>query len=483
MTRSPLRYEFGPFRLVPEERLLLRDSDVVHLTPKVFDTLVALVQNGGRLLSKRELLGLVWQDTVVEENNLTQAISAIRKALGGTDHSGDYIQTVPKLGYRFVAAVQTDDDEMAVDEFKRRQMMPGWKVVASGVLALFVLAALVVWPKQGGWRSQQRAAARSVDQRPAASASAYKNYLNGLGALDQRTDPSLRAAIFYFERAIELDSSYALAYAALADSYVLLGLYDMSSQEVLPRAHLAATKAVQLDSTSAEAHTALAAIDAFYDWNWAAARQEFERALQLRPDYPLAHHWYGVAYWVPMGRYDQALAQLTQARKLAPQSLIIQTDLGWVCYVMREYERAIAEYDSVIKRDANFLPAHYVLSLAYERVGQYAQAVSELRTSRVLNRSWVRSATGRVESLTGYRNALRSILSPAPAPAAGQPGLYAGALAYMRLGRRADALLWLQFAYQQRDPGLVYVAADPVFDSVRNDPSFRDLIRRVGVVH
>ena len=105
----PHCYGFGPFRLVPEERLLVRDNQVVHLTPKVFDTLVALVQNRGRLLPKRELLELIWPDTVVEENNLTQAICAIRKALGGSDHNRDYIETVPKQGYRFVAVVRTDD--------------------------------------------------------------------------------------------------------------------------------------------------------------------------------------------------------------------------------------------------------------------------------------------------------------------------------------------------------------------------------------
>lgn len=475
--RSPRHYEFGPFRLVPAERLLLRDKHVVHLTPKVFDTLVVLVEHGGRLLSKRELLGLIWRDTVVEENNLTQAICAIRKALGGSDDSREYVETVPKLGYRFVASVRTEEQPDHSTAAVR-------KLVRPAVLALSVVLTALLGLHQGWWQVPQRERGLGTDRGHTASLRAYQNYLDGLGSLNQRTDPSLRAAIFYFERAIEQDSSYALAYAALADSYVLLGLYNMSSQEVRPMAQIAAMKAVQLDSTSAEAHTALAAIDAFYDWDWLAARKEFERALQLSPDYPLAHHWYGVAYWVPMGSYDQALAQLTQARKLDSQSLIIQTDVGWVYYVMREYDRAIVEYDSVIKRDANFLPAHYMLSLAYERLGQYAQALSELRTSRRLNSTWaVPSPPGSVENLTGYRSALRSLLTPASAPGEGQPGLYAGALAYMRLGERARALLWLQFAYRQRDPGLVYLAADPVFDGVRNDPSFRDLTRRVGVVH
>ena len=477
--RCPHWYEFGPFRLVPEERLLLRNTQVIHLTPKVFDTLVALVQNSGRLLPKRELLELIWPDSVVEENNLTQAISAIRKALGGSDHSPEYIETVPKQGYRFVAAVKNHERDRLGGRRGGR-----WMSAGAAVFALTVLAAAGVGLRQGWWRPPRREVAlgAALERRHTASVDAYRNYLDGLGAFNQRTDPSLRAAIFYFERAIEQDSSYASAYAALADCYVLLGLYNASSQEVLPKAHVAALRAVTLDSTSAEAHTAVAAIHAFYEWDWPGARKEFERALQLNPEYPLAHHWYGVAYWVPMGRYDRALAQLKQARRLESQSLIIQTDLGWVYYVMRRYDQAIVEYDSVIARDASFVPAHYFLSLAYERRALYAPALAELRRSRTLNRTWTaRPATASVKDLAGYRGAMRSIMAPDSVPGARQAALYAGALAYMRLGEPERALLWLQFAYRQRDPGLVYLAADPLFDGVRPDPRFQDLTRRVGL--
>ena len=476
-------YAFGPFRLVPEERLLVRDNQVVHLTPKVFDTLVALVQNRGRLLPKRELLELIWPDTVVEENNLTQAICAIRKALGGSDHNRDYIETVPKQGYRFVAVVRTDDGAAGVDDVGGRSGVRS-NAARTAVLVVSVLVAATVGVRQGWWGPPRRNLALSapLDRSHTASIPAYRNYLDGLSSLNQRTDPSLRAAIFYFERAIEQDSSYALAYAALADCYVLLGLYNTSSQEVLPKARAAAAKAAELDSTSAEAHTALAAIDAFYEWDWPGARREFERALELNPEYPLAHHWYGVAYWVPMGSYDQALAHLRQARRLDAQSLIIQTDLGWVYYVMRRYDQAIVEYDSVIARDASFVPAHYFLSLAYERRALYAPALAELRRSRTLNSTWTaRPATASVKDLAGYRGAMRSIMAPDSVPGARQAALYAGALAYLRLGEPERALLWLQFAYRQRDPGLVYLAADPLFDGVRPDPRFQDLTRRVGL--
>jgi len=482
-------YEFGSFRLVPEERLLLRDNHVVHLTPKVFDTLVALVQNRGRLLAKRELLGLVWPDSVVEENNLTQAICAIRKALGGSDHSPDYIETVPKQGYRFVASVRTSAPPVQTSpqhalEVSGDRVTWRWSATRTVALAALMLALAVAGFWSGWWRPPRRHLALSapLDRSHTASIPAYRNYLDGLSSLNQRSDPSLRAAIFYFERAIEQDSTYAMAYAALADCYVLLGLYNTSSQEVLPKALAAASRAAEFDSTSAEAHTALAAIDAFYEWDWPGARREFERALELNPEYPLAHHWFGVAYWVPMGRYDQALAHLRQARKLDSQSLIIQTDLGWVYYVMRRYDQAIVEYDSVIKRDAGFVPAHYFLSLAYERRGLYSQALAELRESRALNGSWTPRPPGaRVKDLTGYRSAVWSVMAPDSVPGARQAALYAGALAYMRLGEPERALVWLQFAYRQRDPGLVYLAADPLFDGVRPDPRFQDLTRRVGL--
>ncbi|PYO28641.1 MAG: hypothetical protein DMD73_04910 [Gemmatimonadetes bacterium] len=243
--RCPHWYEFGPFRLVPEERLLLCNTQVIHLTPKVFDTLVALVQNSGRLLPKRELLELIWPDSVVEENNLTQAISAIRKALGGSDHSPEYIETVPKQGYRFVAAVKNHERDRLGGRRGGR-----WMSAGAAVFALTVLAAAGVGLRQGWWRPPRREVAlgAALERRHTASVDAYRNYLDGLGAFNQRTDPSLRAAIFYFERAIEQDSSYASAYAALADCYVLLGLYNASSQEVLPKAHVAALRAVSIPS-------------------------------------------------------------------------------------------------------------------------------------------------------------------------------------------------------------------------------------------
>jgi len=176
------------------------------------------------------------------------------------------------------------------------------------------------------------------------------------------------------------------------------------------------------------------------------------------------------------------LAHLRQARRLDAQSLIIQTDLGWVYYVMRRYDQAIVEYDSVIARDASFVPAHYFLSLAYERRALYAPALAELRRSRTLNSTWTaRPATASVKDLAGYRRAIWSIMAPDSVPGARQAALYAGALAYMRLGEPERALLWLQFAYRQRDPGLVYLAADPLFDGVRPDPRFQDLTRRVGL--
>jgi DNA-binding winged helix-turn-helix (wHTH) protein len=508
---SLLCYEFGPFHLLPSERLLLRENAVVHLPPKVFDTLVVLVRHSGRLLSKRELLDLIWPDTVVEENNLTQAICAIRKALGWTGQSREYVETVPKQGYRFVAPVRTTDGDLAtrtladlaterpslgmpssqsVPDFqegalkgKARPVWFHWNTATVLVIGLFMFAVAEARFRTQFWAPRHDSPPYApVARSHTAPILAYQDYLDGMGALERRTDPSLRAAIFYFERAIERDSAYALAYAALADCYVLLGLYNISSQDALSKAQPAASKAAALDSSSGEAHTALAAIRAFYQWDWAGARREFERALELNPEYPLAHHWYAIAYWIPMGRNDQALAQLRRARQLNPQSSIIQTDVGWVYYVMRHYDQAIAEYDSVVGRDGSVVPALYDLSLAYEKEARYQQALTALSDARAANTTRSRSSSvATVSEPTGYRKALLSMSPPISPFAVTDAGLYAGATVYMRLGDPERALSWLQKAYRHHDPGLVYMTADPVFDALRADPRFQEVAQRVGL--
>jgi len=491
-TRSPHAYAFGPFRLVPEERLLLRDSQGIHLTPKAFDTLVVLVQNSGRLLPKRELLELIWPDSVVEENNLTQAICAIRKSLGGTGHSAEYIETVPKQGYRFVAPIRMTDRELAgmatvVAALPVRAGTGSGLPVLLGVLGLCLVAGAVLGLRQGWWDTfgmvrQSGARAGVVERAQTVSIPAYWEYVYGLGAMNRRSDATLRAAVYYFERAVEQDPDYASAYAALAECYTLLGLYDAPAQEVLPKAKRAALRALALDSTSAAAHTALAGVLAFYEWDWPGAQREFRRALELDPSYPLAHHWYGVAYWVPKGRFDEAWAQVARARQLDRQSLIIQTDLGWLDYLGRAYDSAIAEYDSVLQRDAGFVPAHYFLFLAYEQKAWYRQAFAELYRNRALNTGTAPlSPRVQVADLKTYRAAVRSLVGPDSGLGQSQGALYGTAATYMRLGEPDRALLWLQRAYRQRDPALIYLLADPVFDALHADARFQDLARRIGL--
>ena len=229
-------FEFGDFILVPKERLLLRGGEPVLLTPKAFDVLVVLVSRGGHLVRKDDLLREVWPDTFVEEVNLTVNISALRKALDRGRNGSSMIQTVPTHGYRFVRPVMTRD--AAVD--------------------------------------------RAFGDE---NADVYRAYLRGRFDWNQRSEAGLRRAIEHFQRAVEIDPSFAPAYSGLADCYATLGyLSCLAPGEGFPVARRHATRALELDGSLAEAHASLGFVKLYYDWDAARADAEFQRAIALDPN-------------------------------------------------------------------------------------------------------------------------------------------------------------------------------------------------------
>src|SRR2546425_10817938 len=182
-------------------------------------------------------------------------------------------------------------------------------------------------------------------KRHTVNAEAYQLYLKGRYEWNKRSPESFKKCIQYFQEAIDRDPSYALAYAGLADSYsVMSGFGVLPPRETLPRAKAAALKALELDDTLAEAHTTLAGVLAAYDLDWPAAEREFRRALQLNPRYASAHHWYALRYLAPMGRLDEAIAEMKRAQELDPLSPIISTNLGMAYYYARQYDQAMEQY-------------------------------------------------------------------------------------------------------------------------------------------
>jgi len=316
------------------------------------------------------------------------------------------------------------------------------------------------------------------------NAEAYQLYLKGRYFWNKRTTEGMKKGLESFEQAIRLDPDYAAAYVGLADCYgVLSQVGDFSPNDVMPKAKAAALDALRIDETLAEAHASLAMIDELYDWNWKSADTEFKRAIELNPNYATAHHWYAM-YLSAMGRNDEALAEIRRAEALDPVSLITNTNEGWILFCARQYDQAINKLQATIEMDPNFANAHYKLALVYEIKGMYKEAVEEHLKSKTLsgdiseNVEKLKAAYATSGSKGYYREELRQLKDNSSRGYV-LPKYFV--LTELQLGNTEETLKWLEAAYKERTEPMVYLKVDPRFDSLRSDPRFEDLLRRVNL--
>ena len=668
-------YEFGAFRVDPVRRLLLCEGKQVRLPAKAFEILLVLLEGKGRLVEKDELMRKVWPDAVVEENNLTVNISALRRSLTESPGEHRFVVTVPGRGYQFVADVRqhggqrttesepvspanqavaeinaerasTDGEaeplssgkswslkssraQVAVaqtnggarhtriqssaryigGEIKRHKngvlflltallgttivvsyfaysrylagrskagitsiavlpfanetgdsnaeylsegiseslinslsQLPSVKVIARSSTfkykgtevdlqevskALGVEAIVTGRVTQRGenlsisvelvnasdksqmWGEHydrklsdllaiQREIASEIVEKLKLKVSgeekgskhytesnaAYQLYLKGRFFWNKRTAEALKKSIEYFNQAIDIDPRFALAYAGLADCYVVPA-NRLPPREAMPKAKAAAIRALELDETLAEAHASLGRVFSAYDWNWTSAEKEYKRAIELNPRYAVAHQWYG-GYLAIMGRRDEAIAERKRAVELEPLSTIINFELGLAFYYARDYDRAIEQFKKTLELDQNFPSVHNFLPAAYEQKGMYNEAVAGFNKAIPLTSKseWTLSMAGlgRLYAVIGKKSEARKLLnelkqrSPQEyVPASSIALIYAG------LGEKDQAFVWLDKAYEQRVFLMHNIKLDPRWDSLRSDPRFEDLIRRIGL--
>jgi TolB-like protein/DNA-binding winged helix-turn-helix (wHTH) protein/Flp pilus assembly protein TadD len=668
-------YEFGPFRVDALRRLLLREGNQVRLPAKAFEILLVLLEGKGRLVEKDELMRRVWPDAMVEENNLTVNMSALRRSLSESPGQHRYVVTVPGRGYQFVADVRQHGGERAREseaealanqrvtevspepggwdgeakplspsswdlgsgpahvaaaqtngaasdthtlssaeyvgrEIKRHKrgvllllaallataiiasysvhlrylagggkagissivvlpfanksddpnaeylsdgisdslinslsQLPGLKVIARSssfkykgkevdvqevAQALGVEAVLTGRVLQRGdgliisvelvdardktqmWGEQydrkmsdllatQREIAREIVEKLKLKVSgeenalakhytesneAYQLYLKGRFYWNKRTEEALKKSIEYFNQAIEKDPSFALAYAGLADCYVVPA-NRLPPREAMPKAKAAAMRALELDETLAEAHVSLARVLAAYDWDWTSAEKEYKRAIELNPRYATAHQWYGGCLEA-MGRSNEAIAERKRAQELDPLSLVINFELGLAFYYARDYDQAIEQFQKTLELDQNFRPAHLFLPAAYEQKRMYGEAIAEFKNAIPLKGggepSLSKAGLGHVYAVSGKKSEARTVLDElkqlsgreyVPAPSI--------ALIYAGLGEKDHAFAWLDKGYEERSFQMQWIKIEPRWDSLRSDPRFQDLMRRVGL--
>jgi DNA-binding winged helix-turn-helix (wHTH) protein/TolB-like protein len=643
-------FRFGEFTLIPSERLLLRAGQPVSLTGKVFDLLVVLARNSGRLVSKDELLREVWPGVVVEEVNLSVNISVLRKLLGAAPDGKGWIETVPRRGYRFGAPIAVI--EIPVGDLVRQRAFPAGEAVPPELLAArggargspdpvtagtdaaldphaaagnrirllriggaaIALAALLavgielisrervqstssgfasvavlpfssdggadnyvadgiteslinrltlvrdlrITPRATAYRygsstlepikagidlhadavvtgrltrhgSKVRIQVDLVDvardsqvwgatydgdpaelvglqeqiaqdvarqlkpvltqedkqhlaYRATGNADAYRTYLEARYFWNQRSTDGIKKAIKLFQRSVELDPDFAMAYAGLADSYAALGyLSDIAPREAFPLAKRYALMALQLDDSLADAHASLAYVKFYFEWDWPAADAEFKRAIALNPRYPITHQWYSV-YLLAIGRTNEGLREIRLAQEYDPLSLAINTDVGFHYYYTRQYAEAVKQLQAVLNMKPDFALAHLWLGRTYQQLGRYDDALSEFREAQAAFGNWpvLVAARGSVQAMAGRTNDAREAAAELLALSESRfVTSYGVALIYSGLDEKEAAFHWLERAFAERSHWLVWLSLDPRWANLRADPRFSVLVSQM----
>jgi len=258
----------------------------------------------------------------------------------------------------------------------------------------------------------------------------------------------------------------------------------MPPREAFPRAKAEAIKALEIDPTLAEAHSSLAYLNAYYDWNWSEAEREFKRSLELKPNYATAHHAYS-RLLASLGRLDEARLEIKRAHELDPLSLGIQANLGMISYFGRQYDQVIRQLQETIELDQKFFVSHWGLGLAYEQKGRQEEAIAHFKQAVSLSggNTNVVASLGHAYAMGGHeREAQKIIEELKDRTKKGYVSSYQIAVVYIGLGHKDQALEWLEKAVQEHSTLLGYLKMDPRFDSLRSDPRFADLLRRIGFV-
>ena len=579
-------YRFGPFRLDEVERSLLRSEVKVPLTPKVFDTLLLLVKNAGRLVTKEYLLQNVWPDTFVEEANLSVNVAALRKALGEGSGESEYIETLPRRGYRFAANVTTERSQrtrstrnanadlhkrirdkvhaLAILPFYNESSdtnadylsdgltesiinslshLPGLRiighnsvfryrgieldgrtigkelrvksVVTGRILQLggkLIIRAEMI-DVQTGWhiwgeqyhrklsdvlKVQQEISQKistalkhtltgeekmKVNGTSTENAEAYKAYLKGRYHWSKFDLISSKKAADYFVEAIEIDPTYAVAYAGLADAYYRLSNVYAPTRAAMPKAKAAAKKALEIDDTLSEAHAAMGIIRLFYEWDWLGAREEFNKAIESNHNNAIAHQRFGL-YFNLLGRFEDARKELELAMLIDPLSPHSYWSLTLTYFLTRQYEKAIEEVQKALEMERDYKPALYLLGRAYEQCGQLDQAIEVFKRILALsNAPMFLGALGHSYALSGKHLPARNVLKDLNEQSKRYyVSAYSEAIIHLALGDENQTFSCLEKACEDRCEMMTWLKIDPAFESVRTDLRFTSLLRRVGLI-
>jgi TolB-like protein/Tfp pilus assembly protein PilF len=323
----------------------------------------------------------------------------------------------------------------------------------------------------------------AISKKPTANPEAYELYLKGRFFWNKRTGADLRKAIDYFNQAIGKDPNYAPAYSGLADSYLLLSPYGAAApKDSIPQAKAAVKRALELDGTLPEAHASSARILSGFDFDSQKAIAEFERALQLNPNYATAHHWFAAGPLLALGRFDESIAEGKRSIELDPLSMINNADFGNDYYFARRYDEAIAQLRKTIEMEPRSYLAHYYLGEALQLKGQMLDAIAEYRKAVELDDDpFALALLGQSYARVGRRDEANKILAQLNQEAkARYVDAYGIGLVFLGMGDKNRAMDELERAYRENDGGDIYnIRIDPMLDDLRGNPRFEVLAEKI----
>lgn len=317
------------------------------------------------------------------------------------------------------------------------------------------------------------------------SLEAHELYLRARHAWNKRTEDQLTQSVEYFTRAIGLEPRFARAHAGLADSLVTLALYgNRAPNEVIPVAKDAARQALEIDPTIAEAHAALGCALAICDWDWRSAEEEFKRSMSLNPGYATAPHWYAMNVLTPLGRFDEALAQLRRAGQLDPITPAVAASQGSVLYAARRFEESVRWHEKALQAEPDFFPLHHFIGQSLLQLGEHLRAINAFERALSLSGGSLEvvASLAHARAVSGDRAGASQLLSELEESSARQyVSPYLLAEVYLGLGQREQAISSLESGCTQRAAEMPWVGVRPIFDELRGEPRFNKVLDAVGL--
>ncbi len=569
---APPAVRFGTFEVDFESRELRKRGLRVRLEEKPFQILELLLERPGGVVTRQTLREKLWPDTHVGyEQSLNTAVNKLRELLGDSSQSPRFVETLPRVGYRFIAPV---DRPGRTQTYAAKKMLvvlpfenlggdPEQEFFAEGLTEELISHLGQLNPKrlgviartsaiqykgtrktigeiarelnveyvlEGSVRRQEKNVrvtaqligaqdqthlwAASYDRelhdilavqhdvahhvvkaltpellpgqetvQGAADPAAHEAYMRGRFFSGQRSEEALKKAIAYFEQALSLDLNCARASYGIADCCNLLCWFGvLSPREAGQRAAAAASRALRIDDSLGEAHASMGLVRYWFEWDWLGAEQEFLRAIELNPSCASAHQWYA-SFLGAMGRLDEAQAEHQLARQLDPMSLIISMGAADPYFYAHQYDQAITLLRGILEQEPRFFPALFNLGRVCVEKGMHSEAIAAFEKAVQLsgNREG-RPALAHAYAKAGRTSVARSILEEMKINTGGRylasPMI---ARIHLGLGEIDEAFEWLREGIEERSYWIVFMKMDPVYDEIRSDPRFRELLLRAGL--